>query len=265
MLGAVAVGFAALVWASAEYASRVQQEPQAGEAPDVVFLFRDPKPIGSFTLESLDGRTFTAASLKGKVVLVNFWATWCPPCRIEIPDLIRLQETYADDLVVLGVSADEIAPDEVGTFAESVGINYPIAMTSPEIERVFSGVTGLPTTFLLDRDGRVVQKHSGLVPASIVEAEMRVAAGLETSARVEYVDPDRPLGLANAAQVKEIPGVDLAALAPAQRGQALQALNEEGCTCGCGLTVARCRVDDPGCDVSLPRAREIVEKIARGR
>src|SRR4029079_10972301 len=104
----------------------------AGE-PAVVELLKDPAPVSDFTVTGLDGRSISLADLRGKVVLVNFWATWCPPCRAEIPDLIKLQNKYRDKLVVLGISEDEIPVDEVKAFAREQKINYPVAMTKPEL------------------------------------------------------------------------------------------------------------------------------------
>ena len=97
----------------------------------VVQLLRDPIAVEPFTLTDLEGRTLSSADWKGKVVLVNFWATWCPPCLAEIPDLIALQNKYRDRLVVVGISEDEISPDLVKRFATDRKINYPIAMTNP--------------------------------------------------------------------------------------------------------------------------------------
>jgi thiol-disulfide isomerase/thioredoxin len=198
-------------------------------------------------------------------VIVNFWATWCPPCRAEIPDLIALQRKYESTLQVIGVSQDEVPAEEVKRFATSHGINYPIVMMSAEIERLFPGVHALPTSFVIDREGRLVQKHVGMLNAEITELEARSLAGLPVNASIEDVDQSQGLSLANGAQALKIPGVDLAALPPSKRTEALQKLNGQSCTCGCDLTVARCRVDDPNCGISLPLAREIVQKIARAQ
>ena len=107
-------------------------------------------------------------------------------------------------------------------------------------------------------------RHVGMLTASTTEAETRSLAGLPVNASVEEIEKDKPTKLANAAQATEIPGIDLKKLSKADRVAAIQKLNDEGCTCGCNLTVARCRVDDPSCPVSLPRAKEIVAGIARG-
>jgi thiol-disulfide isomerase/thioredoxin len=227
-----------------------------------VRLYKDPKPVGDFSVKALDGRTLSAADLRGKVVIVNFWATWCPPCRAEIPDLVALQSKYRDQLVVIGVSEDEGPLDNVKSFAAQQKMNYPIVMTTPELQKVFPGVTALPTTFVLDTDGRLAQKHVGMLDAQTTEHETLALSGLARNASIERVEPDKPVGLANAAQAKEIPGIDLKKLTPEKRVATLQRLNEEGCTCGCGLTIAKCRIDDPACGVSLPIAKRIAAEIA---
>jgi thiol-disulfide isomerase/thioredoxin len=198
-------------------------------------------------------------------VLLNFWATWCPPCRAEIPDLIALQTKYRDQLQVIGISEDEAPPEVVKRFVSDHRMNYPVVMKTPELAKLFPGVVALPTSFVLDRESRIVQKHVGQLTAATTEAETRALAGLPVNARVEQVDQTQGLKLENGAQATNIPGVDLAALTPERRTEALQKLNGQPCTCGCDLTVARCRVDDPNCGVSLPLARDIVKQIANRR
>src|SRR6185369_2665389 len=225
-------------------------------------FYRNPAPVADVTMKDVDGRTISTASLKGKVVIVNFWATWCPPCRAEIPDLIALQDKYRDRLQIVGVSEDEDSIEEVKRFVAEHKINYPIVMSTPQLTKLFPGVRALPTSFILDTESRLVQKHVGMLHAEVTELETRALAGLPIKASVEYVERSEGLKLENTAQLMEIPGVELAALTKAQRGEALQKLNSQSCTCGCDLTVAKCRVDDPSCGVSLPLAREIVKQIA---
>ena len=117
------------------------------------------------------------------MILVNFWATWCPPCREEIPALIALQKKYGDQLQIIGISQDSGSPDPVARFAEARGINYPVVMTTPEIEKLFPNVYALPTSFLIDRDGRIAQKHVGMLNPSLTEIETRSLAGLDVDAR----------------------------------------------------------------------------------
>lgn len=235
-----------------------------GDAGPVQF-YKDPKPLPGFTVQTLDGATVRTTDLKGKVLIVNFWATWCPPCRAEIPDLVALQEKYKDRLVVLGISMDETAPEEVRAFARTHQINYPVAMATPAILTAYPNMSSLPTSFIVDREGRVVQKYYGMLNAARTEREARVLLGLAPTIAVELIDADKPVGLTNASQLREVPGVELSRLTPARRGEALQALNEAGCTCGCGLSLALCRVDDPQCSVSLPLARKMVEEMAARR
>ncbi len=228
-------------------------------------FFKDPDVVQPFAATDLDGRAISSASFKGKVVIVNFWATWCPPCRAEIPDLVALQDKYRDRLQVIGISEDETSIDDVRRFVTEHRINYPIVMSTPELVRLFPGVRALPTSFIVDPENHLVQKHVGMLHPGLTELETRALAGLPVNATIERVDRAEGLKLASTAQLMEIPGVELASLSKAKRGEALQKLNSQSCTCGCDLTVAKCRVDDPSCGVSLPLAREIVRQIAEAR
>lgn len=246
-----------------DWSTRSPEPASAADGPVALRLFKDPVPVGALTLRTIDGQTLSTSEWKGKITLVNFWATWCPPCRAEIPDLIALQARSGDHLQIIGVSEDHGAAEAVKEFVAEHKVNYPIVMATPEIERAFSGVAGLPTTFVVDREGHIVQKHVGLLNVATIERDAKALAGI-LPATIERVEPDRAVGLENAAQAKEIPGVDLDHLSPDVRAATLQRLNAEPCTCGCGLTVAKCRVDDPNCGVSLPRAREIAAEVAKG-
>ena len=269
ILGVVLVGLAG-VWLarSGRHAEEAASQPEPEDRgarsaePMTIRLFRDPKPAAAFTLYTIDDREISLASLRGKVTLVNFWATWCPPCRAEIPDLIALQQKYHDQLQIIGISEDEAGPDVVRKFVAAHHINYPVAMTSPEFEKLFPGVAALPTSFIIDREGRIVQKHVGMLAPQLTEAETRSLAGLPIDAKIERVEQTQKLELGPNAQALEIPGVDLAKLSPAKRTEALTKLNGQSCTCGCDLTIARCRVDDPTCGVSLPIARRLVGEVA---
>jgi thiol-disulfide isomerase/thioredoxin len=263
------IGVAAITWAASRFSRQVsgRTESDAGANGERVTLkfFRNPAAAPIVEMRDLDGRPVSLASLRGKVVLVNFWATWCGPCRAEIPDLVALQEKYRDQLQVIGVSQDEVPVDLVRRFAADHRMNYPVVMSTPEIERLFPGVNALPTSFIVDRESRIVQKHVGMLTASLTEQETRALAGLPVNASIEQVDQAQGLKLENGAQAMTIPGVDLSTFDAAKRTEALQKLNSQPCTCGCDLTVARCRVDDPSCGVSLPLARQIVQQIAEQR
>jgi thiol-disulfide isomerase/thioredoxin len=268
----------AAVWAVARVAQRPAASlPRAVEAPGLensnpvlpgdkigLQFYSQRSPVGAVAMKDVDGRLISSADWAGKVVIVNFWATWCPPCRAEIPDLIALQNKYKDHLLIIGISDDDDPPATVKAWAEAHHMNYPIVMNSPELRKTFAGVSALPTSFIVDRQSRIAMRHVGMLTAAVTEAETRHLAGLPVNASVEEIEKDRPTKLANAAQTTEIPGVDLKTLSKEKRIAAIQKLNDEGCTCGCNLTVARCRVDDPSCPVSLPRAKEIVAAIAAG-
>jgi len=273
----LAVGAFVVTWAVSRYAIEVSgigarpARTAAARAADdtatdgekiTLRFFRNPAPAPVFTARDLDGTPISTSAFRGKVVLINFWATWCPPCRAEIPDLIALQEKYRDRLQILGVSEDEAPVEVVRRFAADHHMNYPVVMTSPELEKMFPGIGALPTSYVINRDARIVQKHVGMLTASRTEDETRALAGLAVNAAIEEVDQTQKLALDNNAQLMTIPGVDLAALPVAKRTEALQKLNAASCTCGCDLTVAKCRVDDPTCGVSLPLARRIVAELA---
>ena len=223
-----------------------------------------PASVGSLTMQTIDGEFLEMSDLRGKVVLVNFWATWCGPCREEIPYLASLTERYPEHLVVIGVSEDAGGVDMVEAFADQYGVNYPIVMSTPEIKRAFPGVFALPTSFVVDPDGQMVQTHVGLISPVILEQETRYLSSLSNNATVETVAASSQIRLANAAQATEIPGVDLSVLTSDQREEALRRLNADGCPCGCQLTLAQCRINDSSCGISPPIVEKIIAEIAAG-
>jgi thiol-disulfide isomerase/thioredoxin len=132
------------------------------------------KPAPAWTLTDISGKVIHSTDLKGKVVVLDFWATWCGPCRIEIPGFIALQKEYGDQgLTVIGASVDEGGPTVVKKFAGQIGINYPVGVADDSIQAAFGGIVGLPTTFIIDRQGRFVRKHLGLTDQSVFEAELK--------------------------------------------------------------------------------------------
>ena len=257
-------GGAAIVAAMVRYTRGVEAELATAPASGSVRLLKERAEVPALTGVDLDGKPVSTASLRGKVVIINFWATWCPPCREEIPDLVALQERYKDHLQIIGVSQDSGSLEQVRRFAAEYRMNYPNVMSTPEIETLFPGIYALPTSFVLDKEGRLAQKHVGLLNAAVTENETRSLAGLAPEVAVVYTDDEDKVRLANAAQANKIPGIDLSSLTSERRAEVLKALNSERCTCGCGLTLAQCRVDDPDCSVSLPLAQELVKKMAGG-
>lgn len=134
-------------------------------------------------------------------------------------------------------------------------------MATPEINRQFPGVFALPTSFILDTEGRVVQTHVGLINPAVLEQEARYLSSMPTDVTVELIEGTPQTRLADAAHATEIPGLDLSELTGEQKEVALQRLNEDSCTCGCALTLAQCRINDAACDISLPLAQQLVAAI----
>lgn len=198
--------------------------------------------------------------------MLNFWATWCPPCRIEIPELIALQARYKDQLQVIGVSMDDDAsPQEIAQFAARAGINYSIVLGSAEIAREYGGVPALPTNFIIGPDGKVVQKHVGLYPLSLYDTEVRALLGMHVDAKVEKFTDVGQIFLKNASLATTLPGVDFKGLTEAQKKEALKRMNLQNCPCGCEMTVAQCRLVDPNCPVSKALAEKIVQEVRSGK
>ncbi len=138
------------------------------------------KTMPDLNLKLLDGTPLRAADLAGKVVLVDFWATWCPPCRQMIPGLVALQNTYRErGFVVVGLSADDSSVP-VEKFIQKQGINYSVAMADAATAQSFGDIQYLPTSFLIDRAGRIVAEHTGYVSKG--ELEKQIKPLLEQSA-----------------------------------------------------------------------------------
>jgi len=228
----------------------------------VVRFASHPQPMPAFLVNDLDGNPVSTAAWKGKVVFINFWATWCPPCRAEIPVLIDLANRYKDRLQVVGVSVDDGDPADVKRFAKQAGINYPIVMADRAIVAEYGGVAALPTLFVVNPEGNVVTKHEGLFSNALYEAEVRLLLGLPVDATIETFEDTGQIFLKNAVLATELPNVDFTGLDPEQKKAALKRMNSESCDCGCTLTLAQCRINDTSCPVSKKLAAQVVKEIA---
>jgi thiol-disulfide isomerase/thioredoxin len=213
----------------------------------------------------LGGGIISTADLHGKVVIVNFWATWCPPCREEIPEMIELSKRYKDKLQIIGISMDDAPAREVAEFAKQIGITYPVVMGSGAIEAEYGGVPALPTSFVISPDGRVVQKHAGLYPIGVYDTEIRSLLGMPVKVKVETFEDTGEIFLKNAANATELPGVDFHGLTAAQKHTALKRMNTDLCTCGCKFTIAQCRINDSSCATSKALAAKVVHEIVSSR
>jgi len=122
-----------------------------------------------FSLQDLDGKPLDLQSYRGKVVLLDFWATWCAPCRTEIPHFVKLQSQYSDQgLQIIGISMDDGAKP-VRQFYQEFKMNYPVAVGNEQVAEAYGGVLGLPVTFLIGRDGRIAAKFTGAVEIATLE------------------------------------------------------------------------------------------------
>ena len=192
--------FAWAGWANFEYrkqaAERLLASAAKGElvvdaatgAPEYVSPLAG-KPAPAFALEDLSGKKVTLESYKGKAVLVNFWATWCAPCKIETPWLVELRNQYAaQGFEILGVSADDIDRDdakklaeekkEIAHSAEQMHIPYPVLIDGGSIDKEYGGLDELPMSFYVDRTGTVVAVQMGLTSKAEMEANIRKALGI---------------------------------------------------------------------------------------
>ena len=135
----------------------------------------DAKPAKlDFTMKDLDGKDVSLTSYKGKVILLNFWATWCGPCKAEIPGFVELQAKYKNDLVVVGYSVDDEAP-KARAFATEYKMNYPILLGEgrEDVQDAYGPIWGIPASFIISRDGKVCKKHLGIAPKAVFEREIK--------------------------------------------------------------------------------------------
>ena len=134
------------------------------------------KVAPDFALQSLDGKTLHLSDFRGKAILLNFWATWCEPCKIEMPWIVDLQKQYASQgLQVVGVAMDDAGPNEIAKFTQQMGVNYPVVIGKDEVADSYGGLPFLPTTFYIGRDGKIVDKVLGIKGRGEIEDDIKKA------------------------------------------------------------------------------------------
>ena len=166
----VATAGALFISASSEPAAPPSSasSPASDRAASSALAADEPAP--DFELDRMNGDTFHLGAHRGEVVVVNFWATWCPPCREEIPGFVELQKEYEDDgLTIVGVSMDDGGFSTVRPFADEMDINYPLVMDDGNVGRAYGPVRALPSTFVVGPDGMIQHVRSGYLP----EAQLR--------------------------------------------------------------------------------------------
>jgi peroxiredoxin len=133
-------------------------------------------PAPDFELPTLDGRRVKLSDFRGQAVLLNFWATWCPPCKIEMPWFVDIQKEYGKDgLVVLGVAMDDTESAKIAAFASEMGVNYQVLLGTDQVSDDYGDVRSLPTTFYIDRNGNIVSKAVGLLGRQEIENDVKKA------------------------------------------------------------------------------------------
>ena len=148
----------------------------AAGSPETASCMADAKPANwDFKLKDLSGKEVALASFKdtGKVVLLNFWATWCGPCKAEIPGFVKLQEKYKDKLVILGYSVDDSA-EQAKKFVDEYKMNYPILLGEgrEDVQDAYGPIWGIPASFIISKDGKVCRRHMGIAPEEVFEKEV---------------------------------------------------------------------------------------------
>lgn len=223
-----------------------------------------------FSLTDITGKPLKLSDYLGKVVVLDFWATWCGPCRVEIPGFIELQKRYASQgFTMIGISMDDSAEPVVGFYKE-LQMNYPVAVGNDRLGELYGGVEGLPTTFVIGRDGRIYAKHVGAYDPAVFEQEIKEllalgpadeatsfkqAGAVFTNDRVHLGDP--------ALIDSEVPGIDLTKLTAQQKDAFKKALQGMQCTCGCNLNIYKCRQVDRKCAISRKIAQDQYEALLK--
>ncbi len=141
--------------------------------PGAVFAQESLGPMPSFSLESaVDGKSIKSSEFEGKVLLITFFATWCPPCRQEVPTLLKLQDKYKNDFSVLGISVDSGGARVVRAMIDQMHITYPVVMADRNVTKSFGGITGVPTSFLVGKDGQLEKRYLGYIPHKLLEQDI---------------------------------------------------------------------------------------------
>jgi len=132
------------------------------------------KNAPDFKLEKVGGGTAKLSQYRGKIIILDFWATWCPPCLKEIPDFVELQKEYGDKgLVILGISLDQNPKKVLPPFIKKYKVNYPILLTDGKVDKTYGGVSGIPTTFVIDQKGAIYKQYVGFRPKQVFESDIK--------------------------------------------------------------------------------------------
>ncbi|MGH9445201.1 MAG: TlpA disulfide reductase family protein [Terriglobia bacterium] len=225
----------------------------------------------AFSLTDIFGQKLSLDQYRGKVVLLDFWATWCGPCRSEIPGFVQLQNTYArQGFRIIGISEDDGGVKPVIDFYKQFRLNYPVAIDNDgKVGELYGGIIGLPTTFLIGRDGHIYEKVPGAVGAEFFEPGIQTL--LAASPQTEVKNFEAPAE-SEAAQVETpaevnspVTGIDVTKLSKSALAKYENQLSKEKCQCGCGMSVLQCRRVDPACGTSRQQAQEAMQEPSKAK
>lgn len=266
----------AIIAAGAYFLNRYWIEPvTAQQASSGAHDVADPQgpsrayPVApAFTLTDIFGQPLSLNQFRGKVVLLDFWATWCGPCRSEIPGFIQLQKAYASrGFQIIGVSEDQGGVKPVLDFYKELGMNYPVAIDNGKVGELYGGIIGLPTTFLIGRDGRIYSKLPGAVGADDFQPAIETLLGTSAQNEVKNfqpIDGSEPAQVETPAEVNSVvPGIDVTKLSKPDLARYKEALSKQQCSCGCKMTVLECRKTDPGCATSRQMAQDRLQQLGK--
>jgi len=160
--------------------NKLAKKPVGGQIDQSSFK---GKPAPDFELKDLNGKTVKLSDYRGKAVLLNFWATWCPPCKAEMPWFVDMQNRYAaQGFQVVGVSMDDGGPNDVIKFTREIGVNYPILMGKETVAEQYGSVEFLPTSFFIDRNGNIVDRVFGMAERKDIENNVIKLLGTQAPA-----------------------------------------------------------------------------------
>ncbi|MGH9407361.1 MAG: TlpA family protein disulfide reductase [Terriglobia bacterium] len=254
-----------IVVAAGYFANRFWIVPSIAQRKNVHIIQLATAP--NFTVHPLGGDDLSLTDFRGKVVLLNFWATWCGPCRDETPSFVEMQRKYGSKgFQIIGIAV-ESSPDSIKSFYNKFHMNYPVAPGDAKLAALYGGLYGTPTSFLIGRDGRIYDEVPGEVDQARWEQEIQELLPQSPDAPDRNFQPageSAQVAVQTPAEVNsEIPGLDLSHLTKQQVAQLKETLSGKTCPCGCKLSLLQCRVTDSLCSDSRGMAKAELAKLQR--
>jgi thiol-disulfide isomerase/thioredoxin len=187
----IALVVAVMIFAGVKSSRGPKANPMLGSTKPLAVGDVKGKDAPDFALQDLQGKQVKLSDFRGKAVLLNFWATWCGPCKVEMPWFVELQKQYGPQgLEIVGVALDDSGKDSIAKFAKEMGVNYTILQGQDAVGDAY-GAIGLPTSFFIDRSGKIIDSASGLVTRTEIEDNVKKSLG---EGKAEVASENRKLG-----------------------------------------------------------------------